>query len=133
MKYLKHIFPLILTACAIDPAATNDYAGLGTSKLATQLKYSIFLGETAVDRTISDLVNVPQVLNAPDPRTALNELGFTCPAPPVAVCSYDGSAKSVIVSADRKDTRKFTTKVHIQALLESHGVEIKSQLQKINF
>jgi hypothetical protein len=133
MKYLKHVFPLLLAACSIDPAATNDNAGLGTSKLATQLKYSMFLGETAVDRTIADLVNVPRVLDAADRRAALNEFGFTCPAPPAAVCTYDGSAKSVIVSADRKDTQKFTTKVHIQARLENHGVDINSRLQKIDF
>jgi hypothetical protein len=133
MKYLKYVFPLILAACAIDPAAIDDYTGLGTSKLAMRLRYSIFLGETAVDRSISDMVNVPQVLNAPDPRSALQELGFTCPAAPSAVCSYDGSAKSVITSADRKDTQKFTTKVHIQASLESHSIKIRSRLDKASF
>lgn len=71
MKYLKYVFPLILAACAIDPAATDDCTGLGTSTLAMRLRYSIFLGETAVDQSISDMVNVPQVLNAPDPRSAL--------------------------------------------------------------
>jgi hypothetical protein len=133
MKYLKYGFPLILATCAIDPAVIDDYTGLGTSKLAMRLRYSIFLGETAVDRSISDMVNVPQVLNAPDPRSALQELGFTCPAPPAAVCSYDGSAKSVITSADRKNTQKFTTKVHIQALLESRSINIRSRLEKVSF
>jgi hypothetical protein len=133
MKYLKYIFPLILAACAIDPAATDDYTGLGTSKLATRLRYSIFLGETAVDQSISDMVNVPQVLNAPDPRSALEELGFTCPAAPAAVCSYDGSAKSVITSADRKNTQKFTTRVHVQALLESRAIKIRSRVEKVDF
>jgi hypothetical protein len=133
MKYLKYVFPPILTACAIDPAAIDDYTGLGTSKLATRLRYSIFLGETAVDQAISDMVNVPQVLNALDPRTALVGLGFTCPAPPGAVCSYDGSAKSVITSADRNDTQKFTTKVHIQALLESRAIKIRGRVEKVNF
>ena len=133
MKYLTYVFLLLLAACAIDPAATNDYAGLGTSKLATQLKYSMFLGEAAVDRTISDLVNVPAVLNTPDPRMALAKLGFICQPPTNASCSYDGSAISVIVSADRKDIQKFTTTVHLQAMLESHAVKIKSQLKKVYF
>jgi hypothetical protein len=133
MKYLKYVLPLVLAACAIDPTATDDYTGLGTSKLAMRLRYSIFLGETAVDQSISDIVNVHQILSARDPRTALEELGFTCPAPPAAVCSYDGSAKSVITSADRRDTQKFTTEVHIQALLESHSIKIRSRIEKVNF
>lgn len=133
MKYLKYVFPLVLAACAIDPTAIDDYTGLGASKLAARLKYSMFLGETAVDQAISDMVDVPQVLNAPDRRTALGELGFTCPAPPAAVCSYDGSAKSVITSADQNDTQKFTTKVHIRALLETRAIKIRSRVEKVNF
>ncbi|MFS2133483.1 hypothetical protein ACCD04_26615 [Telluria sp. Tellsp131] len=42
MKIIRYIFPLLISACAIDPAATNDYTGLGHSEVATQLQHSLF-------------------------------------------------------------------------------------------
>jgi len=133
MKIIRYIFPLLISACAIDPAATNDYTGLGNSEVAIQLKHSLFLGEVAVDHTIGNLVNSPRVVNQVDRRKALQELGFICPPETDTPCSYDGSAKSIIVSADRKDTTRFVTRVHIQALLSNRVVKVESHISKTDF
>ncbi|MFS2216895.1 hypothetical protein ACEN9H_22390 [Massilia cellulosiltytica] len=133
MKIIRYIFPLLISACAIDPAATNDYTGLGNSEVATQLKHSLFLGEVAVDHAIGNLVNSPRVVNQVDRRKALEELGFICPPETDTPCSYDGSAKSIIVSADRKDTTRFVTRVHIQALLSNRVVKVESHISKTDF
>jgi len=91
------------------------------------------LGEVAVDHAIGNLVNSPRVVNQFDRRKALEELGFICPPETDIPCSYDGSAKSIIVSADRKDTTRFVTRVHIQALLSNRVVKVESHISKTDF
>ncbi|WP_413345817.1 hypothetical protein [Massilia sp. CT11-108] len=72
-------------------------------------------------------------MNQVDRRKALEELGFICPSATDTPCSYDGSAKSTIVSADRKDTTRFVTKVHIQARLSDRVVKVESHISKTDF
>lgn len=119
-----------MSACAIDPASQNDYSGLGISPLSEQLRYSIFLGETTVDRAVSQMVNKPEIVNSQDPRVELEKIGFDCSFASAKACSYEGSAKSVIYSADRTRETKITTFIHIDAMPVKNFINIKSFIRR---
>jgi len=84
-----------------------------------------------VDESISNMVNIPQVLSQTDKRPPLEKLGFKCDQERTVICTYDGSATSVIT--DRNRTESFKTSVHIEAFIEKNVVKVRSKIIKTNF
>lgn len=121
---------LLLASCAIGPSASNDYEGLGTSQLARTLRYSLFLGERAVDRSVSKLVNTEAILADEEPRPELIRIGFRCKPLPERTCHYDGSARSELSFPDRSRTVRFTTIVHISIQLDSKPLNVVSAITR---
>lgn len=121
---------LLLCACRLDPSAVNDYSGLGNSTLGRQLRYSLFLGESAVNYSVKELVSKSDGVSQRDPREKLLSLGFTCKPLPETSCSYSGSAKSDITSADRSQIVKFITFVHIDVMYGMSPMKVISKISR---
>ena len=134
MKILKYTPMLaLLAACALDPVATADYSGLGDSEVAKTLRYSAFTSSVGIDYAVGQLVNKPDILAMSDPRGKLEQLGFTCvPTPPVD-CTYDGSAKTTIMSPDASRTERYKLTIHIAAKIRRNAIEIASTTKRENY
>jgi len=130
-RFLVAAMPLLLLcACRIDPSAVNDYSGLGNSRLGTQLRYSLFLGESAVNRSVKELVTKSDGVSQTDPRGKLLSLGFNCEPLPETSCSYSGSAKSAISSPDRSQMVKFITFIHIDVMYGINPMKVVSKISR---
>lgn len=121
---------LLLVSCALGPSAINDYEGLGTSQLARTLRSSLFLGERAVDRSVSKLVNTEAILADEETRQELIRIGFRCKPLPERTCYYEGSAKSELSFPDRSRTVRFTTMVRISIQLDSKPMNVVSAITR---
>ena len=96
MRLAKYVLPLMLSACAIDPSAVNDYSGLGKSPLAITLRNSIFLGESAVNHSVDRLIKEQNIPKDDRAKNGLTSLGFKCLDEDKNYCEYVGSTKSVL-------------------------------------
>lgn len=132
---VKHILVvgvslLSLCACRMDPSAIDDYSGLGNSLLAKHLRFSLFLGENAVNDSIGQFVNKPNGTVEGDSTNKLLSLGFNCKPLSETICSYDGSARSAITSTDGSNILKFTTFVHIDVILDMTPMKVVSKISR---
>jgi hypothetical protein len=122
--------PLFLCACAIDPSAIDDYSGLGDSPLGKRLHFSLFLGESTVNDSVMELVNKTDDPYKRDLTDKLLSIGFNCKPLSEMTCSYDGSAKSNITSADGSKNVKFITFVHIDVIRGTTPIEVISKITR---
>lgn len=135
VKAVKRAFNVLcsaflLGACAADPVSVDDLTGLGNNQVAQALRSSLFLGEEAVNRSVSKLVNTEEILAQDDPRPALRSMGFDCPPLPESNCSYEASATSELSSPDRPHSRRLATFVHIDVMLDSKPSRVVSRIGK---
>jgi hypothetical protein len=124
------VVPLFLCACAIDPSAIDDYSGLGDSPLGKRLHSSLFLGESMVNDSVMQLVSKKSGPYERDLTDKLLSIGFNCKPLSEMTCSYDGSAKSNITSADGSKNVKFITFVHIDAIRGTTSIEVISKITR---
>lgn len=131
---LSFVLPvLLLSACATAPSAVNDYTGLGNHQVAQTLRSALFLGESAVNRSLGKLVNTRDILAQDDPRPGLRGMGFDCDLLPAASCTYEGSATSELSSPDRASTLRLKTFVHVEVMLDSKPFKLVSRIRRESF
>lgn len=131
IKYFPFLFAL--TACAIDPVATADYAGLGNSEVGKTLRYSAFTSEVGINYAVDQLVKKLNIIESPNPRLGLETIGFFCETSPSDKCSYDGYAKTEIISADRSRKERFKVDIHIEALVAEKSIKIDSKTKREDY
>jgi hypothetical protein len=120
---------LLLTSCALGPSAIVDDEGLGSSQLARTLRSSLFIGESAVNRSVAKLVNSAMISVSEEPRSELIRLGFSCEPSPKTTCLYEGSAKSELTMPPSQ-TINVRTSVRISVELDSKPLEVVSKITR---
>ncbi|MCS0588685.1 hypothetical protein ACFQ09_17510 [Massilia norwichensis] len=133
MRLAKYVLPLMLSACAIDPSAVNDYSGLGKSPLAITLRNSIFLGESAVNHSVDRLIKEQNIPKDDRAKNGLTSLGFKCLDEDKNYCEYVGSTKSVLSSPDKLQTIKIQTDIYVKAIIFSNEIKVESKIKQNKF
>jgi len=119
-----------LASAQSAPVAVDDLQGLGNSTLAAKLKNSIFLGEGTVQRSITRLLNTPDILESPDKKKELSELGFQCEESALQTCHYHGTAKTYIKGDGDTETTLITIDVSLDILIETEKIHVQAKLNR---